>query len=62
MEKTINMADVCALAHALTERECWGLGITELEVIDDNGDTQYPDNVQLVFDQYRDLITETLNF
>ncbi len=60
MEYKITMADVCELAHQYTKLELENLGITEIDVIDDNGDTQYTDEAQKVFDRHYDLITNTL--
>ena len=60
MEYIITMAEVCELAHQYTKLECEKLGITELDQIDDSGDTQYTDEVQPIFDRHYELITNTL--
>ena len=55
----VDMADVCELAHKLTERECDRRKI-ELEYQSKTGDVQYTEISQAIFDSYYDLITNTL--
>lgn len=57
-ERVVDNADVCELAHELTDIRCMEKKI-ELDNIDD--ETKYTDEAQRIFDTYYDLITNTLN-
>jgi len=59
MEYTINMADMCELAHALTVRDCNRDRIT-IDVIEDNGDTRYTEEAQDIFNNYLAIVEENL--
>ncbi len=55
-----DMADICELAHILTEKMCFIKDI-ELEYQTKTGDVQYNKESQAIFDMYYELITNTLN-
>jgi len=59
MENYVDHADMCELAHRLTEREC-KLKKIELEY-SPRGETQYTDEAQVIFDYYYELIEKVLN-
>jgi len=68
MNKTINTADICELAHAYTKLECNRLDIEvdrqDVDWLDNKNDdieTSYSEEAQPIFDKYYDLITNTLN-
>lgn len=60
METKITTAEVCELAHEYTKLECEKLGIDQINIIDDNGETIYTDEVQPIFDRHFDLISKVL--
>lgn len=61
MKNKVDMADVCELAHTLTILECeWKHIVCDLPDEDENGDSVYTDQAQVIFDKYYDLITNTL--
>lgn len=51
----INNSKTCELAHQLTEYECLRQGL-EIEKIDENNELIYPDEVQVIFDKYVNMI------
>lgn len=54
-QTTIDMADVCELAHKLTSEECDRLGIQLRDDVE-----EYTERVQEIYDRFYELITETL--
>jgi hypothetical protein len=56
---TIDTADMCNLAHTLTVRDCNKLNIT-IDQTDDNGDIHYTEEAQDIFNDYCDIITNSL--
>jgi len=59
MKNKVDMADICELAHELTVRDCQRLKI-RLEYIAKNKDVRYTEKAQDIFNNYYDLITNTL--
>lgn len=54
------MADACELAHKLTVRECFHRGI-DVDQYADNGDINYTDKAQDIFNDYYDIVTTELS-
>lgn len=59
-KELIGMDNVCELAHKLTEKQCRLLNIEMDESINDK-EVVYTDKAQDIFDEYYDIITNTLN-
>jgi len=57
----IDMSEVCELAHEYTVEECKRKGIKKIEEVKENGDINYTEEVQDIFKEHLDLITNTFS-
>ena len=55
----IDMSQICELSHELTRRKCYDIRI-RFEYKNIEGEMQYYPDSQVYFDQYYELITNTL--
>lgn len=59
-KELIGMDNITELAHKLTERDCERMEII-MDNVSESEEVTYTTEAQIIFDEYYDLITNTLN-